>query len=367
MGDGAPSAPRGRESALAEHELTALWLLGRAPAGSSPWPLLRAGRAGRGPGPDVREAAFVRAGVPVCGDVEVHLLASDFERHGHLADPAYANVLLHLVWQDDRPADRRGGPQPLPRGGAAPTVAIGPLLGGRASRLRTLLARGPSGTEPCTTAATVLDRDRLVAMVRREGQRRLAERAWHAGALAVEHGWAGAWARLLDRALARSAGRHAEGPAARAELATGITVGLGTPVERGLARATESPAALVAALRADGLGEARAAEVGWNAALPLLIALAAAYEDAELARATARLADAWPAPRPYGRTRALEGLLGANGATPRAGALWAQGLLHLQDLWCARGGCGACPLSNLGEPATRAPAPAAIASLPAPR
>ena len=32
----------------------ALWLLGRVPEAALPLPLLRAGRAGRGPGPDVR-------------------------------------------------------------------------------------------------------------------------------------------------------------------------------------------------------------------------------------------------------------------------------------------------------------------------
>jgi len=61
------------------------------------WPLLRPGRAGRGPGPDVREALFLLpSGVPQAGDVEVHLRASDFLRHGHHRDPAHDGVLLHL-------------------------------------------------------------------------------------------------------------------------------------------------------------------------------------------------------------------------------------------------------------------------------
>ena len=85
--------------------------------------------------------------------------------------------------------------------------------------------------------------------------------------------------------------------------------------------------------------------MAWNAALPLLMALAAAYGDLGLARATAALAGAWPTPRPYGRTRNLARLAGPPPAA--AGALYAQGLLHLQDVWCARGGCGACPLSPL--------------------
>ncbi|MBX7112208.1 MAG: hypothetical protein K1X87_10250, partial [Dehalococcoidia bacterium] len=68
------------------------------------------------------------------------------------------------------------------------------------------------------------------------------------------------------------------------------------------------------------------------------------YEDLELARRVAALAAAWPAPRPYGRTRALAEQLGASATA--GGALYAQGLLHLQELWCERGGCGACPLST---------------------
>ncbi len=351
--------PRPAPAALAEHELTALWLTGRVPAAALPWPLLRAGRAGRGPGPDVREATFLRSGVPVVGDVEVHLRASDLERHGHLEDPAYAGVILHLVWQDDRLEAARGTPAALPLGGTAPTVAVGPLLAFRPQRLRALLARGPLGHPPCHEFAR--DRtDRLAGAVRLEGQRRLAERAWQAGALAVERGWTEAWSRLLDHALARSAGRHAESPAARARLAEAITASLlerHATVTQALTDLVADRGRLTEAIRGDGrLGSTRAGEVAWNAALPLLIALAAAYADTALAQQTARLAASWPAPRPYGRTDALEAAIVAERAAARAalrregGALWQQGLLHLQDLWCSRGGCGACPLSPDGAP-----------------
>ena len=175
-------------------------------------------------------------------------------------------------------------------------------------------------------------------------------------------GWERAWALLLDRALRRSAGRRRETDEARAALAAAVTAALtergAASIERGLATlaASGEPRALIGGLRTAGLGEARAREAGWNAALPLLASLAAAYGDVELARATARLASAWPEPRPYGRTRALAALLGpptagqAASAGPRdGGALWAQGLLHLQDLWCERGGCGVCPLSAPGR------------------
>ena len=92
---------------------------------------------------------------------------------------------------------------------------------------------------------------------------------------------------------------------------------------------------------------------------------AAAYDDVTLARATAALAEDWPAPRPYGRTLTLAAALArtahegpAARPTPaRHGALYAQGLLHLQDLWCSRGGCGACPLSapRADDPETGGP------------
>ncbi len=350
-------------ASLAEHELTALWLLGRVPAGALPWPLLRAGRAGRGPGPDVREALFAGpGGVPLAGDVEVHLRASDFARHGHATDPAYDRVVLHVCWEDDRPAGDRGGPVPLAGGGSAPTIAVAAPLGGDAERVRALLRRGPSGSEPCDAAARARGAAGTVALVRAEGQRRLAERTWQASRLVAGIGWERAWALLLDRSLRRSAGRRRESDETRSALASAVTASLtayGVTVERGLAllAAAGEPRALVAGLRAAGLGEARAREVGWNAVLPLLASLAAAYGDVELARVTARLAAAWPAPRPYGRTRALAALLGppevgaGESAVPRdGGALWAQGLLHLQDLWCERGGCGVCPLSAQPPP-----------------
>lgn len=356
------------ELGLAEHELVALWLLGRVPEAVLPWPLLRAGRAGRGPGPDVREAAFQHpSGVPLAGDVEVHLRASDFVRHGHADDPAYDGLVLHLVWEDDR-GTARGTPTGLAGGDFVVTIEVGPALGGDPGRLRELVRLGPSGGEPCEAWAAATQPAEVTETVRAEGRRRLAERAWGAGRLVELNGWDGAWEELLIRALRASAGRRRETDVEQRALAARISEGLAdageepaeaTPAAPGgrprsvlpalerVAR-TRRPGAVIEALRQPGgPGRARATELGWNAVLPLLAATAAAYGDRDLAAHVAALVDRWPAPRPYGRTDALARLLRPGGGTPRgAGALYAQGLLHVQDLWCERGGCGVCPLSG---------------------
>ncbi len=55
-------------------------------------------------GPDFLLAELVIDGTKWHGSVELHVKASDWEKHGHSPDPKYANVILHVVWEDDKPA-----------------------------------------------------------------------------------------------------------------------------------------------------------------------------------------------------------------------------------------------------------------------
>lgn len=48
-------------------------------------------------GPDFREAKIEIEGQLLVGDVELHLRVQDWAAHGHSHDPAYANVILHVV------------------------------------------------------------------------------------------------------------------------------------------------------------------------------------------------------------------------------------------------------------------------------
>jgi len=59
------------------------------------------GRLNGSGGPDYRGAVLHDGRRTLLGDVELHVRASDWRRHGHNRDHAYDNVVLHVVLADD--------------------------------------------------------------------------------------------------------------------------------------------------------------------------------------------------------------------------------------------------------------------------
>jgi hypothetical protein len=60
-------------------------------------------------GPDFKGSRLQIGGIDWHGDVELHLRASDWERHNHQQDAVYNSVILHVVWDDDRRIRRQDG------------------------------------------------------------------------------------------------------------------------------------------------------------------------------------------------------------------------------------------------------------------
>lgn len=60
-------------------------------------------------GPDFFNAQLEIGEQLWAGNVEIHLKSSDWYAHGHETDPAYENVILHVVWEHDAEIYRKDG------------------------------------------------------------------------------------------------------------------------------------------------------------------------------------------------------------------------------------------------------------------
>lgn len=115
--------------------------------------VVKAGRIQRDSGPDLVDAQVRIDGQLWAGTVEVHLRSSEWQAHGHQHDPAYENVVLHVVYEHDAPARTSSGRE-LPTVELLPRVPVGRIATHHA------LMRG-KGFVPCAALVGGVDRARL--------------------------------------------------------------------------------------------------------------------------------------------------------------------------------------------------------------
>jgi hypothetical protein len=395
--------PATSDQPLSEAVLVRLWAGQRFPAsalatrGGVPVRVLHPGRAGRGPGPDFRDAIIAPPSGPALrGDVELHVRASDFRAHGHGRDPAYGRVVLHVVFEDDTEEDTR-----LENGRRAPVVALAPWVRRRAAELAGWLSSPRLWREPCYDALARLGREEVLRALAALGGRRFEERTAALAQALLAHGPAEALYRALlaglgyggDRPLleglverlpwqALAALIDAAPPEGRVAAAEAALLGaaglngegaprssaLGRPANQparrlaGLARlvvrhrslfedaslleAEAPPCELIAAWSAGALiGRSRAIELLLNALLPWAAACAQARGDAAAADRARACFARLPRPGRYGALAFLEANLRDGERALPLDARNQQGLLALYKTECTQGGCGRCVFS----------------------
>jgi hypothetical protein len=125
-------------------------------------------------GPDFRDALVELDGRLLRGSIELHVRAADWERHGHASDPAYADVVLHVVLTT-------GGALPTRHAtaGEIATVELAAFLPGPLETFRAahpVAELGAIGVRTCLPTLAGGREGDVRAVLRREGWRRLAEK-----------------------------------------------------------------------------------------------------------------------------------------------------------------------------------------------
>ncbi len=63
--------------------------------------IIHPGKYNTNQGPDFLEASIKIDNTILVGNIELHVQASDWHKHGHQTDSNYKNIILHVVWQQD--------------------------------------------------------------------------------------------------------------------------------------------------------------------------------------------------------------------------------------------------------------------------
>ena len=136
-------------------------------------------------GPDFR-GAVIQIGneTPKSGDVEVDIRASGWRAHGHYINKAFTNVILHVIWGEER--STAGGPPTIALRNAldAPIGELNLWLGTEAAQEFPEMLRGK-----CCAPLRELDETATLGLLREAAKVRLQSKASQFQARARQAGW----------------------------------------------------------------------------------------------------------------------------------------------------------------------------------
>lgn len=163
--------------------------------------ILQTGFRNTNAGPDFTNARLLIDDVEWVGTVEMHTKTSDWLTHNHQHDRAYDNVILHVVWQDDRHqngkrVDRADG-MPLP------TLELSPLTDPALLERYHVLSASPDSI-PCAGQFKSVSPLRLTSMLDKAMMQRLERKA--AGIQEIVRQTNGDWEETAYRVLAANMG-----------------------------------------------------------------------------------------------------------------------------------------------------------------
>ena len=158
--------------------------------------IINPGRLNTDAGPDFFNARIIIDGEIWVGNIEIHVRASDWYRHGHDKDRAYDSVILHVVGVNDSVIR-------VPDGHVIPQLEL-PCNPAFTSRYASLVTASRSEVLPCRPTIGSLPRLKITDWLSAMGYERMQMKADRA--IDLLHTMAGDWEEVAYITLARALG-----------------------------------------------------------------------------------------------------------------------------------------------------------------
>jgi len=130
--------------------------------------VIYSGRKNSDRDPDYCDAIIaIGGGIPLKGDVEIHIRSYEWRSHGHHRDPYYNGVILHVVmWSNGDETSL------LHSGNRVPILALYSYLLGKLEKIQQVVQISLSSHEPCQGALQRYGIEALVGLLNKAGEER---------------------------------------------------------------------------------------------------------------------------------------------------------------------------------------------------